>query len=184
VGLGGFLLLSYIHFGFLFIFPVVVIAYILMMTLKSEVTKRYLYNGLMTIYVFLLSYLIWFQRLGDVRDQLSINLAPFETIQLYIRAYQANTLSLSIIAVNLLGNVVLMFPIGFWLYYKRYGVVRIFLYVVFIPVLFEGGQFLLHQLHAVSRSVDIDDWILNALGILMGYIISYLHTQITKRKKI
>ncbi|WP_440897956.1 VanZ family protein [Amphibacillus sp. Q70] len=176
-------MLSYIHFGFVIVLPVVVASYMLMMVLKSEEAKRYLYNGLMIIYVLLLSYLIWFQGLGDVRDQLAINLEPFETIKLYIRAYQANTLSLSIIAVNLLGNVVLMFPIGFWLHYKRYGIVRIFLYVVLIPVLFEGGQFLLHQFHVVSRSVDIDDWILNAVGILLGYIISAIHAKVTQKNK-
>lgn len=173
--LGGLSLLSYIHLGLALSLPVLIGVYILMRTLKSETSKRILYNSLMLIYILLLSYLIWFQGLGDVRDQLSINMEPLETIKLYIRAYKANTLPLSIIGVNLVGNVVLMFPIGFWLHYKRYGFIRVCLAALLIPILFEGGQFLLHQFHVVSRSVDIDDWILNALGILLGYIISVVH---------
>lgn len=172
---------SYLPFGFFVILPVFMVSYIVFRKLRHRRLKKWLFNGLMFIYLIILSYLIWFRELGDVQDVLQINLTPFETIQLYMRAYRQETLSLEIIIVNLVGNVVMMFPLGFWLYYKPYHWYKKLLFIIFIPVLFEGGQFMLHQLHMVSRSVDIDDWILNSLGIYLGLLLSKIHAYVLTR---
>ncbi|GEN56848.1 hypothetical protein GCM10012290_16380 [Halolactibacillus alkaliphilus] len=169
--------MSYLPFGFFVILPVFMVSYIVFRQLSNRRLKKWLFNGLMFIYLLILSYLIWFRELGDVQDVLQINLTPFETIQLYMRAYRQETLSLEIIIANLVGNVVMMFPLGFWLYYKPYDWYKKLLFIILIPVLFEGGQFMLHQLHMVSRSVDIDDWILNSLGIYLGLFLSWLHEE-------
>jgi glycopeptide antibiotics resistance protein len=173
--------LSYLPFGFFVLLPIFLIIYIALRQLNNPGLKRRLFNGVMLGYLLILSYLIWFRGLGDARDALQINLEPFETIKLYLRAYRQETLSFEIIIVNLVGNVVMMFPLGFWLYVKPYGWFRKLLFIVLVPVLFEGGQYLLHQLHMVSRSVDIDDWILNSLGIYLGLLLNMGHEQLLSK---
>lgn len=173
--------MSYLPFGFLVLLPIFLVTYILLRQLDNPTLKRRLFNSVMFIYLVILSYLIWFRGLGDARDALQINLEPFETIKLYLRAYRQETLSLEIIIVNLVGNVVMMFPLGFWLYVKPYGWFRKLLFIIFVPVLFEGGQYLLHQLHMVSRSVDVDDWILNSLGIYLGLLLNMGHEQLLSK---
>ncbi len=173
--------MSYLPFGFFVLLPIFLIIYIILRRLDNSSLKRRLFNGVMFIYLIILSYLIWFRGLGDARDMLQINLEPFETIKLYLRAYRQETLAFDIIIVNLVGNVVMMFPLGFWLYVKPYSWFRKLLFIIFVPVLFEGGQYLLHQLHMVSRSVDIDDWILNSLGIYLGLLLNMGHEHVLSK---
>ena len=94
---------------------------------------------------------------------LSVNLIPFRTIQSYL-----NRGNSSLSLINLGGNIILFIPIGFvppllWKRWKRgWKTVGIgFLSSMGIEII---------QLF-IGRSVDIDDILLNTLGVFLGVLI-------------
>lgn len=97
-------------------------------------------------------------------EPLRYNLIPFSTIRLYLRA--AAWLSPQIAAVNLLGNVAVFVPFGFLLppSCRMRSLLELMLW--FIP-----GIFLVEILQMLLRagSFDVDDIILNGLGVWIGY---------------
>lgn len=93
------------------------------------------------------------------------NLVPFTTISAYTE--QLNGPLVRIAFYNLAGNVVLFIPFGFfiplvWPSFRKWG--RMFIVALGIPLFIEGVQYF------IGRSTDIDDVILNALAILIGYL--------------
>ena len=67
---------------------------------------------------------------------------------------------------NLAGNVVLFIPFGFFipLLWKRFRSIGTMLLLSFcIPLFIEGTQYF------IGRSSDIDDVLLNAIAIFLGY---------------
>ncbi|WP_245625143.1 VanZ family protein [Paenibacillus stellifer] len=97
-------------------------------------------------------------------EPLSYNLVPFNTIRLYLRA--AAWLPPQIVAVNLLGNVAVFVPLGMLLppSCRMRSLLELLLW--FIP-----GIFLVEILQMLLRagSFDVDDIILNGLGVWIGY---------------
>lgn len=96
---------------------------------------------------------------------LQYNLVPLRTVSLYFNL--DNGLSLINRLVNLLGNVVVFIPFGFlWPLVKTPSIswLRISLYAVPCILLLECLQMLLHV-----GSFDIDDLLLNMLGVWIGY---------------
>ncbi|WP_081389738.1 VanZ family protein [Paenibacillus odorifer] len=96
---------------------------------------------------------------------LQYNLVPLRTVSLYFNL--DNGLSLINRLVNLLGNVVVFIPFGFlWPLVKTRSIswLRISLYAVPCILLLECLQLLLHV-----GSFDIDDLLLNMLGVWIGY---------------
>lgn len=101
----------------------------------------------------------------------SVNLVPFETIRLYLES------DLGRIAwANLLGNLLLLVPLGAlgpvaWRKLDRLG--RILGAGLAISVGIEVLQFgkrFIDQL-GQTRSVDIDDVLLNVAGVLIGFLV-------------
>ncbi len=96
---------------------------------------------------------------------LQYNPVPLRTVSLYFNL--DNGLSLINRLVNLLGNVVVFIPFGFlWPLVKTRSIswLRISLYAVPCILLLECLQMLLHV-----GSFDIDDLLLNMLGVWTGY---------------
>ena len=96
----------------------------------------------------------------------SNNLTPFVTISTYMEQLQGPFSRVAF--YNLAGNVVLFVPFGFfiplvWPFFRNWG--RIFAVSLVIPFFIEGVQYF------IGRSTDIDDVILNALAILIGYVL-------------
>lgn len=125
---------------------------------------------LYTCYFLVLFYVVWFIR-SEVQHTIIINLVPFRTITLFLVALKHGYAPIPIILGNLLGNIVLTIPIGMLLYtflFKRkwYLILVLSLY---IPANIESIQFMLHVIGYGSRTVDIDDVLLNSIGILIGY---------------
>lgn len=116
------------------------------------------------IYLFTLSYALFFK--DGVHGLRGINIIPFKTIVPYLTG---NALAnRGTMVVNLLANVLLFVPLGFYLaiiniknnvFYK----IGIFLAV---PLTIEIVQFILKR--GIS---DIDDIILNFLGSLLGMVL-------------
>jgi glycosyltransferase involved in cell wall biosynthesis len=113
-------------------------------------------------YTLLLSYwmLLGFGRV--TKPEYSYNLVPFSSIERYL---QGGSISLWERLVNLVGNIVVFIPFGILLplvfrkFWKSIGV-------------FIGCLFILESLQLIFKrgSFDIDDFILNTIGFLLGYL--------------
>jgi glycopeptide antibiotics resistance protein len=95
----------------------------------------------------------------------SNNLVPFDTISAYTEQLQGPLVRIAF--YNLAGNVILFIPFGFfipllWSFFRKWG--RMFIVSLAIPLFIEGIQYF------IGRSTDIDDVILNAIAILIGYL--------------
>ncbi|WML45420.1 VanZ family protein [Neobacillus sp. PS3-40] len=97
----------------------------------------------------------------------SSNFVPFKTISTYVKAIFDGSMNLDIPIKNLVGNLIMFFPMGIYLPYlvKRINNVGIFSFTTIILL------FVIEILQSVSRrgSFDIDDFILNMLGTLIGF---------------
>lgn len=99
--------------------------------------------------------------------QTSSNLVPFETIRLYLQSIKDGTLNVGIPIKNLAGNLLLFLPMGIYVPLFIKSVNRIGKFVGLMTVLL----FTLELIQLVTRrgSFDIDDFMLNLVGALIGY---------------
>ncbi|MCM3639117.1 VanZ family protein [Sporosarcina luteola] len=110
----------------------------------------------------------------------SVNMIPFRTIMNYFQANEYVSGWSSVSLVNLLGNLFVFSPIGFFipLLWRR---MRSFGKIAFIGLgvtcFIEGTQYF------IGRSTDIDDIILNTIGVVIGYFI-YLIWKVVASQKI
>ena len=153
---------------------------------KRKKYFRVLMIGLFAIYLSNLIYLLFIDGglgrqlrfLDSLDDYVSenVNLIPFHTIMLYVNCYKMGTLSMRLIIINLVGNIVAFVPMGFFVAYlfKHERKFRnFFLTMTFIILLIEFTQ-----VYTMTGSGDIDDYILNMIGCLIGFIM----VKIFKRK--
>lgn len=100
---------------------------------------------------------------------MQMNLVPFETIMLYIRAMVRGTINPGIAIANLVGNFLLFMPMGVYLPFFFKKIRTLLDYVLYmIPVL---TMVELIQLLTKRGSFDIDDLILNLSGAIIGFWI-------------
>jgi glycopeptide antibiotics resistance protein len=99
------------------------------------------------------------------------NLVPFKTILVYLLGEKG----LMIGGINLAGNIVLLLPVGFLipLVFKRLSWKKMLIPAAVAGFAIEGMQMALQL-----GIFDIDDVILNALGVLAGY---WMFTMLSKR---
>lgn len=105
------------------------------------------------------------------------NFELFHTIKLY--AAELNGPIAYIAFYNLVGNVVLFIPFGFFipLLWKRMRTpLMMFVVALGIPVFIESTQYF------IGRSIDIDDVLLNAIAISIGYALFYGIRKIISKK--
>lgn len=103
----------------------------------------------------------------------SVNLIPFKTILNYLSVFDS-LYSTRIILLNLLGNLVALMPMAFFLplLFKKQNKFKKFLITIILIVLcIELTQFL-----TSSGSCDIDDIILNTLGAVIMYFILHINS--------
>lgn len=96
----------------------------------------------------------------------SVNLIPFKTITAYITAIIDGSIRGHAIR-NIVGNLFLLFPLGFYLpfFAKKMSSAKIYaLIVALFIVIIEVAQ-----LVTLSGSLDIDDFLLNFAGALLGF---------------
>jgi len=95
-----------------------------------------------------------------------VNFIPFNFGYLF-------TANASVIFEQLIGNILLTLPVGFCLpFLDRVPGRRIFWLALFFGSVLEGLQLLIKLLGIISgygHSIDINDVILNSIGILVGY---------------
>ncbi len=96
-----------------------------------------------------------------------VNLLPFHTIQEYINGSNPNVDEWeSVSLLNIMANILLFSPMGFFLSLflnKKSLFIRVLMIGFLITCSIEVIQFF------IGRSTDIDDVILNTIGIMIGY---------------
>lgn len=97
----------------------------------------------------------------------SSNFVPFKTISTYLTAMFTGSINIDIPIKNLLGNLVMFLPMGIYLpyYIKRLNKVGSFTLSMIVLL------FVIEVTQLVTRrgSFDIDDFILNVAGALIGF---------------
>jgi len=90
------------------------------------------------------------------------NFMPFRTIRLYLKSNSGWFIS----GINLLGNIGLLVPVGFLLPFALIHMnwKKALLWAIASGLMIEGSQVLLHV-----GIFDIDDVILNGVGVLLGF---------------
>jgi glycopeptide antibiotics resistance protein len=120
-------------------------------------------------YIESLLYLTLFPSSPGPQNEVKVNFIPFETINLYLNYHD----NISLQIINLVGNVVIFIPIGIFasLLLKKNSFLKM-LFIGFASTLFiETMQLILSINGIISRSFDVDDLLLNTIGVLIGYII-------------
>jgi glycopeptide antibiotics resistance protein len=106
-------------------------------------------------------YLLFLGRSGHPHGVYSINLIPFSTIWVYL---SQNHVPLQIKVINLLGNILVFLPLGVFIaHYIKKVMYRLWL-AIGIPFFIESVQVM-----TFTGVGDIDDVLLNAFGVAIGY---------------
>lgn len=124
---------------------------------------------LFVIYLVMMVYFLFFsERFGRVpSDSYHYNLKPFTEISRYLS--YIDTIGVTNVLINLLGNVVCFMPLGFMLPVlsrRKWKLVRTTLLSCLASVIVE-----LTQLVSKLGSCDVDDVLMNTLGGFLGYIL-------------
>lgn len=90
-----------------------------------------------------------------------INLVPLHNLRYFFAEYGTHDF-----VINVIGNVLMFVPMGFclpllWQRWQKFW--KVLAVAVLFPVCIESVQLF------VDRTVDVDDVLLNALGIVLGY---------------
>ena len=131
-------------------------------------------------YVFVMIYFLFFsERYGRTShyDTMQYNLVPFQEIQRYL--VNAQSFSLELFVVNILGNVCMFIPFGALLFVWRGKPVG-FWYVTVRSLLL---SLLIESIQLVTKVgvFDVDDIILNTAGGIVGFLIYQLARKIVRR---
>lgn len=120
-------------------------------------------------YCALMLWLLFGQRMDAGTAEQNWNLIPFQTLKLYVRLLQStqNAYLLRHAFINLVGNVVMFIPLGFflpgiWVRMRKFFVCALCATLVIMTI--EALQYL-----TSLGSCDIDDLILNLPGAMLGW---------------
>ena len=146
----------------------------------SEKTPLWIRRAVFAVYVLIMLYLMLIRgRTPQITDywaqfRTHVNLSPFDTILCFIRRLSSQNTALVKHAIrNLAGNVVMFFPLGFCLpwCFSSCGTLRKTLCVSAACI----TTVEVIQLVTLRGDCDIDDLMLNLIGVWIGYMI-YLKT--------
>lgn len=105
-----------------------------------------------------------------------VNLTP-----LYFLSFNHRPFSMTWLFVDFVLNILLTIPFGIGLgYFRKPRFLKIFLWAVGTGLALEGIQLLLKMIINNYHVVDINDVILNALGVMIGYLVYWLFSRIKK----
>lgn len=141
-------------------------------SLPQGARGRYLRGALWALFLYylaILSVLLFFGGLFQL-DRVwggSVNLEPFHTIRSYVRFYRNTGSPVSI--MNLLGNVVIMVPLGMLLPVLFRTMRHFWTCLPLCDLTAVGVEWL--QWVTATGAADVDDSILNFLGAALGYLL-------------
>lgn len=145
---------------------------------------RYLRGALWVLFLYylaILSVLLFFGGLFQL-DRVwggSVNLEPFHTIRSYLRFYRNTGSPVSI--VNLLGNAVIMVPLGVLLPLLFRSMRHFWTCLPLCVLTAVGVEWL--QWATATGAADVDDSILNFLGAALGYFLARLCQMAAGRRR-
>ncbi|MBY0158018.1 VanZ family protein [Cytobacillus oceanisediminis] len=125
------------------------------------------YLGALTVLLFFISRGFWSDMPLMEYMKLSSNFVPFKTINGYVLAISNGSMNLIIPIKNLAGNVAAFLPMGIFLPYFIRTLNRIKSFAVTMTVMILSVEII--QLVTRRGSLDIDDFILNIIGALIGF---------------
>ncbi|TGE34926.1 VanZ family protein [Desulfosporosinus fructosivorans] len=134
------------------------------------------------IFLGYITVLAWELFLGKYRSHggsRRYNLEPLKTIVGYIKNYES--FGVSILLINLVGNIVAFMPMGFLLplvFKRTERLIVIMLIALLTSITAEVCQYIFNV-----GGLDIDDVLLNTIGGVLGYLIYKLVGTGTKYKK-
>jgi len=131
------------------------------------------------VYVFVLYYMLFLlagRQMVIMSDHMldnynywnSVNLIPFNTIAQYVKAVVDGRMRGHAL-LNLFGNMFLFFPAGFYLPFFVKKASKIKIYGIIMAVAIIAIEII--QLATMTGSLDIDDFILNFAGALIGFVV-------------
>lgn len=143
--------------------------------------KRFIKIVLSISFIFYLLALVVLLFLGRSRDYVgeylnlidymksSSNFVPFKTIITYVKAIFDGSMNIDIPIKNLIGNAFMFLPMGIYLpyFFKKINKLSVFAFAMVILL------FVIEVIQIVTRrgSFDVDDFILNVFGALIGFSI-------------
>ena len=140
--------------------------------MQRKTLQKTIYYMLFVIYSLTMLWLLFGRQQyhREMMDML-VNLRPLKTIRAYLYVLQnrEEVYLLRIAAFNLFGNVVLFIPYGIilpYLFRRMRELWKVMVAGVVTVVCVE-----LLQIATLRGSCDVDDLILNMMGILIGYIV-------------
>ncbi|MGF6949548.1 glycopeptide antibiotics resistance protein [Neobacillus sp. B4I6] len=164
-------LVSYLHPIVLIVVLFCIVWLVLWLVLfirKETINLPYpLFLGGLTLYTVALVILLFFR--PNEQSHHSMNLVPFSTIAFYLSG-KVNWL---ISFYNLAANIGLFLPYGLFLRYKQFSQWKALFIASLMIACIEVLQFISHR-----GSLDIDDLILNLLGIYLGCVLFPLVQQV------
>lgn len=157
-------LVSYLHPIVLVVVWLCIMGIVLLMVLlirKEKLSIPYpLFLSLITTYSVGLVILLFFRPNGQSYN--SMNFVPFSTVSFYL----SGKVDWLIAVYNLAANIGLFIPYGLFLRFKRFSLWKSFLTAFLMVACIEILQFGSHR-----GSLDVDDLILNVLGVFLGYVL-------------
>lgn len=142
----------------------------------------------LAVYVLALVYILFLRGRGNVYDQAqplseyakyAVNLIPFETINGFWRALRENRINTDIALFNIFGNIALFVPFGFLIpcLEKKLRALWKCAAVSFVVILAVETLQLIFKV----GSFDVDDIILNLIGVIIGYAVYKIAAAIYKK---
>jgi len=123
---------------------------------------------LFVLYIIILGLLLFNRGIDYSKTTyITYNLIPFATIKRYLFILKGGDIFL--FTINIIGNVIVFIPFGFFiprLFTKLNKYIYMILIALLIPIVIEVTQLVLSV-----GIMDIDDLILNFIGIIVGYYI-------------
>ena len=114
----------------------------------------------------------------DMNLLFGVNFVPLRTIKLFVKSYYQGYLPLSIITINLIGNILAFMPLAIFLQTLFKSQRKSSVYFITASLLIIGVEIL--QVLTMSGSGDIDDYILNVVGSMLIYFIVKLYRKVKK----
>lgn len=148
----------------------------------KSITKRRIMQLLFAIYLLIAIYLlffhtsyrtkgnIWGVELFSLEHLQMANFVPFRTITTFFTRLAENTINTDIVVVNILGNMLLLAPLGCFipeLYKNKFN--KFWKFLLLVLVLDIGIELI--QFVTFTGSLDVDDIILNTIGACIAYAI-------------
>ena len=149
--------------------------------MKKEFNHKAVMKLLFIIYMCVLVYVVFFaEAMGRTpQDGYVYNLTPLKEIKRFMKYIWDNDALGRAARLNIFGNIIAFIPFGIYLPYtseSKLGFISTFLYTFSLSLTIE-----LVQLITKVGSCDVDDIILNALGGVIGYILWYIYTKLSKK---